>query len=79
VDLPVQSWTTNSTHVNIATSTDLTSWTHVTSVPSGIANTRSTWAPEFSVEGSTSRDLYSWSGLSAVGCSGCRHGTVARA
>ena len=27
----------------------------------------------------TSRDLYTWSGLSAVACSGCRHGTVARA
>ena len=49
----VQSWTTNSTHFNIASSTDLVTWTHVASVASGIADTRFVWAPEFFVEGST--------------------------
>src|SRR3954465_3703050 len=42
----VQSWTTNSTYFNIASSTNLTSWTNVASVNSGIANTKFTWAPE---------------------------------
>jgi hypothetical protein len=64
----VQSWTTNSTHFNIATSTNLTSWTHVASVPSGIANTRSTWAPEFFVEGSTVRVI---ANVAQTTCSNC--------
>ncbi|MDQ7904073.1 family 43 glycosylhydrolase [Phytohabitans sp. ZYX-F-186] len=64
----VQSWTTNSTYFNIATSTNLTSWTHVASVPSGIANTRFTWAPEFYVEGSTVRVIAS---VAATTCSNC--------
>src|ERR1043165_9226845 len=47
----VQSWTTNSTYFNIASSTNLTSWTNIASIPSGIASTKYTWAPEFYVEG----------------------------
>ena len=49
----VQSWTTNSTYFNIASSTNLTSWTNIASIPSGIANTQYTWAPEFFVDGGT--------------------------
>ncbi|AVT34217.1 hypothetical protein C6361_06300 [Plantactinospora sp. BC1] len=64
----VQSWTTNSTHFNVATSTDLTSWTHVASVASGIANTRFVWAPEFFVEGSTIRIIAS---VAQTTCSAC--------
>lgn len=64
----VQSWTTNSTYFNIASSTNLTSWTNIASVPSGIANTRFTWAPEFYVEGSTVRIIAS---VAATTCSNC--------
>ncbi|WP_234361589.1 family 43 glycosylhydrolase [Plantactinospora sp. BB1] len=64
----VQSWTTNSSHFNVATSTDLTSWTHVASVASGIANTRFVWAPEFFVEGSTIRIIAS---VAQTTCSAC--------
>ncbi|MEO3928721.1 family 43 glycosylhydrolase [Micromonosporaceae bacterium B7E4] len=64
----VQSWTTNSTHFNIATSTNLTSWTHVASVPSGIANTRFVWAPEFFVDGGTVRIIAS---VAQTTCSAC--------
>jgi hypothetical protein len=64
----VQSWTTNSTYFNIASSTNLTSWTHVASVNSGIANTRFTWAPEFYVEGSTVRIIAS---VAATTCANC--------
>ncbi|WP_460916290.1 family 43 glycosylhydrolase [Plantactinospora veratri] len=64
----VQSWTTNSTHFNVATSTDLTSWTHVASVASGIANTRFVWAPEFFVEGGTIRIIAS---VAQTTCSAC--------
>ena len=64
----VQSWTTNSTYFNIASSTNLTSWTHVASVNSGIANTRFTWAPEFYVEGSTVRIIAS---IAQTTCSNC--------
>ncbi|WBB52528.1 family 43 glycosylhydrolase [Verrucosispora sp. WMMD573] len=64
----VQSWTTNSTYFNIASSTNLTSWTHVASVNSGIANTRFTWAPEFYVEGGTVRIIAS---VAATTCSNC--------
>jgi len=55
----VQSWTTNSTYFAIASSTNLTNWTNVTTVPSGIANTKFTWAPEWFVEGSTVRIITS--------------------
>jgi hypothetical protein len=64
----VQSWTTNSTHFNIATSTNLTSWTHVASVASGIANTRFVWAPEFFVDGGTIRIIAS---IAQTTCSAC--------
>lgn len=64
----VQSWTTNSTYFNIASSTNLTSWTNIASVPSGIANTRFTWAPEFYVEGNTVRIITS---VAATTCSNC--------
>lgn len=46
----VQSWTTNSTSFAIASSSDLRAWTFHTEVPSGIANTRFTWAPEWFVD-----------------------------
>lgn len=49
----VQSWTTQSTHFNIARSTNLTDWSHVASVPAGVSGTAYTWAPEFFVEGNT--------------------------
>ena len=49
----VQSWTTASTYFAIASSTDLIHWTNVTTVNSGIANTKFTWAPEWYVEGGT--------------------------
>ena len=71
----VQSWTTNSTYFNIASSTNLTSWTHVASVNSGIANTRFTWAPEFYVEGSTVRVIAS---VAATTCSNCFRPTSTR-
>ena len=64
----VQSWTTNSTYFSIASSTDLRTWTHVANVPSGIADTRYTWAPEFYVEGGTVRIIAS---VAATTCSGC--------
>ncbi|MEO6082678.1 MAG: RICIN domain-containing protein [Umezawaea sp.] len=64
----VQSWTTNSTYFSIASSPDLVNWTHVTSVNSGIANTRFTWAPEFYVEGGTVRIIVS---TSQTTCSDC--------
>jgi hypothetical protein len=55
----VQSWTTQSTHFNIASSTNLLAWTHVASVNAGVAGTAYTWAPEFFVEGSTVRLIVS--------------------
>ena len=55
----VQSWTTNSTYFAIASSTNLTSWTNVATVNSGIANTKFTWAPEWFIEGSTVRIITS--------------------
>ncbi len=55
----VQSWTTQSTHFNIASSSDLKNWTHVASVNAGVAGTAYTWAPEFFVEGSTVRLIVS--------------------
>ncbi|WP_244870836.1 RICIN domain-containing protein [Catellatospora sp. IY07-71] len=64
----VQSWTTNSTYFNVASSTNLTSWTHVASVNSGIADTRFTWAPEFYVEGGTVRIIAS---IAQTTCSNC--------
>ncbi|WP_230686374.1 RICIN domain-containing protein [Catellatospora vulcania] len=64
----VQSWTTNSTYFNIASSTNLTTWQHVASVNSGIANTRFVWAPEFYVEGSTVRVIVS---IAQTTCSNC--------
>jgi hypothetical protein len=64
----VQSWTTNSTHFNVASSTDLTTWTNIASINSGIANTKFTWAPEFYVEGSTVRIITS---VAATTCSAC--------
>ncbi|ONK16034.1 RICIN domain-containing protein [Streptomyces sp. MP131-18] len=64
----VQSWTTNSTHFNIASSPDLVNWTHVASVDSGVADTRFTWAPEFYVENGTVRVIVS---ISQTTCSNC--------
>jgi hypothetical protein len=64
----VQSWTTNSTYFTIASSTNLTTWTNIASVPSGIADTRFTWAPEFYVEGSTVRIITS---VAATTCANC--------
>lgn len=64
----VQSWTTNSTYFNVASSTNLTTWTNVASVNSGIANSRFTWAPEFYVEGNTVRIIAS---VAATTCSNC--------
>src|SRR5690606_6703186 len=64
----VQSWTTNSTHSNIASSPDLINWTHVASVGSGSADTRVTWAPEFYVEGGTVRIIVS---IAQTTCSDC--------
>lgn len=55
----VQSWTTQSTHFNIARSTDLVSWSHVTSVQAGVSGTAYTWAPEFYVEDGTVRVIVS--------------------
>jgi hypothetical protein len=49
----VQSWTTNSTYFAIASSPNLTTWTNVTTVNSGIANTKFTWAPEWFIDGGT--------------------------
>lgn len=46
----VQSWSTQSTYFNIASSTDLLNWTHVASVDAGVAGTAYTWAPEFFVD-----------------------------
>ncbi|GLY00493.1 MULTISPECIES: hypothetical protein [Actinoplanes] len=43
----VQSWTTNSTYFNIASSTNLTTWTNIASIPAGITNANYAWAPEF--------------------------------
>ncbi|MBN1170790.1 MAG: family 43 glycosylhydrolase [Micromonosporaceae bacterium] len=64
----VASWTTNSTYFNIASSTNLITWTNIASINSGIANTKYTWAPEFYVEGSTVRIITS---VAATTCSGC--------
>ncbi len=64
----VQSWTTNSTSFNIASSADLLSWTHVATVNSGITNTKFVWAPEFYVEGSTVRIIAS---VAQTTCSAC--------
>jgi len=64
----VQSWTTNSTSFNIASSTDLRSWTHVATVNSGIADTKFVWAPEFYVEGTTVRIIAS---VAQTTCSAC--------
>ena len=55
----VQSWTTQSTTFNIARSTNLRDWTHVTSVNAGVSGTAYTWAPEFFVDGSTVRVVVS--------------------
>ncbi|MDG4797083.1 RICIN domain-containing protein [Micromonospora sp. WMMD1082] len=63
-----QSWTTNSTYFNIASSTDLVSWTHVASVNSGIADTRFVWAPEFFVEGNTVRVIASVAQTTCANC-----------
>jgi hypothetical protein len=49
----VQSWTTQSTYFNIASSTDLYNWSNVTSVNAGVTGTAYTWAPEFYVEGTS--------------------------
>ena len=58
----VQSWTTQSTHFNIARSTDLRNWSHVTSVNAGVSGTAYTWAPEFFVDGSTVKVIVSLAG-----------------
>jgi predicted GH43/DUF377 family glycosyl hydrolase len=64
----VQSWTANSTYFNIASSTNLTTWTNIASVSAGIANTKYTWAPEFYVEGSSVKLIVS---VAASTCSSC--------
>lgn len=64
----VQSWTTSSTSFNVASSTDLTHWTNIASIPSGIASTLYTWAPEFYVNGST---VYLITNVEASTCSAC--------
>jgi hypothetical protein len=64
----VQSWTTNSTYFNIASSTNLTSWTNIASINSGIANTKYTWAPEFFVDNGTVKIITS---VAATTCSAC--------
>jgi hypothetical protein len=64
----VQSWTTNSTFFNIASSTNLTSWTNIASINSGIANTKFTWAPEFYVDNGTVKIIAS---VAATTCSNC--------
>ena len=64
----VQSWTTNSTYFNIASSTNLTTWRNIASINSGIANTKFTWAPEFYVEGGIVRLITS---VAASTCSAC--------
>jgi hypothetical protein len=64
----VQSWTTNSTYFNIASSTNLTTWRNIASINSGIANTEFTWAPEFYVEGGTVHLITS---VAASTCSAC--------
>jgi MYXO-CTERM domain-containing protein len=43
----VQSWTTSSTSFGIASSTDLSTWTFVASVPAGVQDAHDTWAPEW--------------------------------
>ncbi|HLL64144.1 MAG TPA: family 43 glycosylhydrolase [Micromonosporaceae bacterium] len=64
----VQSWTTNSTSFAVARSTDLRNWTNIATVPSGIPDTRYTWAPEFYIEGSTVRIIAS---VAQTTCSRC--------
>jgi hypothetical protein len=63
-----QSWTTNSTYFAVARSTDLRGWTNIATVPSGISNTRFTWAPEFYLEGGTVRVIAS---VAQTTCSNC--------
>jgi hypothetical protein len=63
-----ESWTTNSTYFNIASSTNLTTWTSIASVNSGIANTKYTWAPEFYIEGSTVRIITSVAQSTCTNC-----------
>jgi hypothetical protein len=41
------SWTTTTNNFAIASSTDLVKWTHVVTVPAGVANVQNTWAPEW--------------------------------
>jgi hypothetical protein len=57
----VFSYTTQSTYFNIASSSNLINWTHVTSVNANVAGTQFTWAPEFFVEGSTIKIITSLS------------------
>lgn len=55
------SYTTQSTYFNIASSSDLYTWTHVTSVNANVSGTAYTWAPEFLIEGTTVRVIVSLS------------------
>jgi hypothetical protein len=64
----VQSWTTNSTYFNVASSTNLTTWTNIASINSGIADTKFTWAPEFFVDNGTVKIITS---VAATTCSAC--------
>jgi glycosyl hydrolase family 43 len=64
----VQSWTTKSTYFTIATSTNLTSWTNVASVPAGISGAEYTWAPEFYVENGVVRIITS---VASTACAWC--------
>ena len=64
----VQSWTTNSTYFAVASSTNLTSWTNVASVPAGISGANYTWAPEFYVENGVVRIITS---VASTACAWC--------
>ncbi len=64
----VQSWTTASTYFTIASSTNLTTWTNIASIPAGISGANYTWAPEFYVEGSSVKLITS---VASTSCSFC--------
>jgi hypothetical protein len=59
IGFTIQSWTTASTSFAVASSPDLKTWTTIATVPSGIANTHFTWAPDWYIEGSTYRLIVS--------------------
>lgn len=57
----VQSWSATTTYFNIASSSDLRNWSHVTSVNAGISGTQYTWAPEFFIDNGTVKVIVSLS------------------